>query len=295
MFNFYPYEQNRQNFYEKLRLEFPFIKKETIGKSLVGRNIEAFTIGSSSKRILLAAGFHGSEYLTINILFRFLWDLCLSLKNGSEIAGIKMKRYLGRRGVSFVPCVNPDGTEINLTGFSAAGEYSKLVELISPGTCRYQANARGVDINHNFPADWEKIHQREQAVGINSPSATRYGGKSPASEPETTALMNYCIRNKFFRAYAFHSQGREIYYTFGDKIPKASPAIARLLSSTSGYKLSVPPAIADGGGFKDWFIEKFDLPGFTFEIGKGENPLPLSDIDREYEMLIKCLCLMVIV
>ena len=27
--------------------------------------------------------------------------------------------------------------------------------------------------------------------------------------------------------------------------------------------------------------------GFTFEIGKGENPLPLSDLEEEYKILQK--------
>ena len=36
------------------------------------------------------------------------------------------------------------------------------------------------------------------------------------------------------------------------------------------------PEDADAGGYKDWFIQEFDRPGFTVELGLGENPLPLS-------------------
>lgn len=107
--------------------------------------------------------------------------------------------------------------------------------------------------------------------------------------------MNYCIKQNFSRCYAFHSQGREIYYTFGDETPKDSKTMARLLARTCNYKLSTPPSIADGGGFKDWFIHRFNKPGFTFEIGKGENPLPLSDLEEEYKILQKALCLAVII
>lgn len=295
MFNFYPYTENREKFCKTLMDSFPFIKKETIGKSLVGRNLEAFTIGNKSKRIIMVGGVHGSEFLTINLLFNFLWDLCLSYRDGSDVAGIKMKRYLNRRGVTFLPCLNPDGTDINLLGFSSSKGYAKLVEYICPHTCNWQANARGVDLNHNFPANWEVIHHQEEVLGICSPSNTRYGGKSPSSEPETISIMNYIISNDFGRCYAFHSQGREIYYDFGEHTPKDSPTIARLLCKTSGYTLSTPPEIADGGGLKDWFIERFHRPGFTFEIGKGVNPLPLSDLEEEYKILQKTLCLAVIV
>lgn len=295
MFKFYPYTENREKFARLLKEEFPFIKKETIGNSLVNRGIEAFSIGNSNNRILMVGGVHGSEYLTVNLLFRFLWDLSLSYKKGISVGSIKMKRYLNRTGVTIVPCLNPDGTDINLLGFASAENYSSLVEYTCPHTCSWQANARGVDINHNFPANWEHIHKLEVKMGISAPSNTRYGGPSPASEPETLAIMNYCLKNNFKRAYAFHSQGREIYYAFGKNTPKESSAIARLLSCTSGYILSTPPEIADGGGFKDWFIERFHKPAFTFEIGKGVNPLPISDLDEEYKILKKALCLSVII
>lgn len=295
MFNFYPYTENRENFQNLLIKDFPFIKKETIGKSLANRNIEAFTIGNKDKKIIMVGGVHGSEYLTINLLYKFMWQLCCSYKNGTTVADIKMKRFLHRQGVTFVPCVNPDGTDINLLGFSSAKNYSALVEYICPHTCKWQSNARGVDINHNFPANWDIIHKREIEMGISAPHNTRYGGKTPSSEPETIALMNYCIKQNFSRCYAFHSQGREIYYTYGNETPKDSPTIARLLARTCNYKLSTPPSIADGGGFKDWFIHRFKKPGFTFEIGKGENPLPISDLEEEYNILQKALCLAIIV
>ena len=176
MFNFYPHTKSREEFENRLIKEFPFIKKETIGKSLVNRNIEAFTIGNKNKKIIMVGGVHGSEYLTINLLYKFLWQLGCSYRDGSEVAGIKMKRYLHRRGVTIIPCVNPDGTDINLLGSSSANKYSSLINYICPHSCIWQSNARGVDINHNFPANWEEIHKREIALGISVPHITRYGG-----------------------------------------------------------------------------------------------------------------------
>ena len=34
---------------------------------------------------------------------------------------------------------------------------------------------------------------------------------------------------------------------------------------------------------KDWFLEEFHRPAFTIEVGKGENPLPHTDLDAIYE------------
>ena len=44
-------------------------------------------------------------------------------------------------------------------------------------------------------------------------------------------------------------------------------------------------------GFKDWFIETYDRPGFTVEIGKGTNPLPLEQFPEIYRKLRELLLL----
>ena len=36
-------------------------------------------------------------------------------------------------------------------------------------------------------------------------------------------------------------------------------------------------------GYKDWFIQNFNRPGYTVEVGLGENPLPVSDFERIYK------------
>ena len=51
----------------------------------------------------------------------------------------------------------------------------------------------------------------------------------------------------------------------------------------------LPEGTASHGGLKDWYIKNFRRPGFTIEIGKGENPLPLEDLDGIYEKLKKML------
>ena len=47
-------------------------------------------------------------------------------------------------------------------------------------------------------------------------------------------------------------------------------------------------------GYKDWFIQEFDKPGYTFEAGIGVNPLPISQLgtiylDNEKAMLLAAL------
>ena len=55
----------------------------------------------------------------------------------------------------------------------------------------------------------------------------------------------------------------------------------------------MPTGIADGGGFKDWFITEFCHPGFTIELGLGKNPLPAADTERIYERVKEMLMLFI--
>ncbi|NMC57148.1 MAG: peptidase M14, partial [Eubacteriaceae bacterium] len=51
----------------------------------------------------------------------------------------------------------------------------------------------------------------------------------------------------------------------------------------SGYTLERIDNIGQFAGFKDWFIKKFTRPGYTVEVGKGTNPLPISQFDKIYK------------
>lgn len=35
-------------------------------------------------------------------------------------------------------------------------------------------------------------------------------------------------------------------------------------------------------GYKDWFIQNYNRPGYTIEAGQGVNPLPISDFEGIY-------------
>ncbi len=288
--------KTRESIIGGLMLENGFLSRETIGESRCSRPIDMLCIGSRDKQVLIAGAFHGMEWLTTGILLRFTHDICTAVKSGSVICGIRIGTFLNMRGLALIPCVNPDGVEIQLHGAEAAGEYKELVEKACLGdTSAWQANAAGVDINHNFSAEWEKLHEAEIRNGITGPSATRYGGSFPESEPESRTIASYCRAGNISHAIAMHSQGEEIYWSFGDYHDDEAYKMAQAMASVSGYKISEPQGLAVGGGFKDWFVQKFRRPSFTVEIGKGINPLPVSELESIYnkikEMLVLSLVL----
>ena len=275
-----------QMYAHHLRRQYPFLTVHTLGKSVLGRPIWALQFGESRERVLFAGAFHGMEWLTCSLLLCFAEELCFALDRGFHMADLDVRRALLGRGLVIVPCVNPDGVEICLHGADAAlGLRDSVLRIGDGDTDHWQANARGVDLNHNFDAGWYILRQLEQESGITGPAATRFGGYAPESEPETQLLTALCRSVAFRHVLAFHSQGEEIYWHYGNHIPHNAALMARIFAMTSGYRAAAPNGLAAHGGFKDWFIAEFDRPGFTIEIGRGQNPLPLRDLQPIYDQL----------
>ena len=283
----------RQKVIEGLCEKYRFIRKSTIGRSCMGKSITALKIGSAPQYALIAAAFHGSERITSNVLLMFIEELAGAVETDGYISGINVRRALRGRGIIFVPCVNPDGCDISLLGsLGCADKAESLAKICKYDFEHWNANARGVDINHNFDAGWEELRELERKEGIYGPSPTRFGGYKPESEPETIALTELCRKADIRHVTALHSQGEVIYWSYGKKEPPRSRKMAEIMATSSGYALDIPISIATGGGFKDWFIDEFNRPGFTVEIGRGKNPLPIETAESIYmhirEMLILC-------
>ena len=54
------------------------------------------------------------------------------------------------------------------------------------------------------------------------------------------------------------------------------------MSEASGYALEETPYSSGFAGYKDWFIQQYDRPGYTIEVGRGTSPLPLSQFGKIY-------------
>ncbi len=267
---------------EQLLDTYPYLRRVILGKSFLGRPIYGFLLGNENRKNLMAGAFHGQEWLTASLLIRFLEDLCRAEQENLE----KTKVRLAEKGLIIIPMVNPDGCEIALFGPKSAGTQKHHVEEMKKRDSRsWQANARGVDLNHNFDAGFSQCRKMERQQGILSPGPRQHGGPYPHSEPETRAVVRACEDYRPDCVFAFHSQGEELFYQYGQHTPKESEAIAQKLSLLSGYERKTQSGLASHGGFKDWFIEAFHRPGFTIEVGKGENPLPIADLPGIYQKL----------
>lgn len=263
---------------EILANNYDIIEKFSIGKSVMQKDIWCLKIGEGKKKIILSGAYHGLEYLTAAFLIKFLSNYTVHIITGANYFGYDIKTLYEDVTLYIVPMVNPDGVDIAVNGLDITNEFHRhLISEVGIHSFNnvWQANARGVDINHNFDANWHMV--------VDKPVPSKYGGAYAESEPETKVITEFIRKEKFDMLLAFHSQGSEIYYDFDGMTGKHSLEIAKKMAEESGYAVRVPDGTAAFGGCKDWFIKEFGKEGFTVEIGKGKNPLPMSMMDDVYD------------
>lgn len=182
--------------------------------------------------------------------------------------------------LNIVPMVNPDGVDLVLNGPPEDESIrNKLIDWNSGSTdfSGWKANINGVDLNDQFPAEWERERERNP----KTPGPRDYGGESPLSEPESIAMAELTIERDFARVLAFHTQGKVIYWGFMGLEPPETETLVNEFARVSGYE--PVQTIESYAGYKDWFIQDWRRPGFTVELGLGTNPLPISQFGEIYE------------
>ena len=282
---------------EKTIIEFKnrydFFDVGTLGCSILGKSIPRITLGNGQKSVIYIGAHHGMEWITSALLMQFVHDFCEEYKNGGKLFDISPRILFETRKIHIIPMLNPDGIDYSIHGINTDNViYHRLIKMNNKSTdfTHWQANARGVDLNHNYNAGFEEYKIIERNGNISN-GATKFSGEYSESEPETRALCNFVRFEHPDLALTLHTQGEEIYYTSGEKSSSTSLSIAKTLSRLTGYKISFPTGTAKYGGFTDWFIDEFDKPSFTLECGLGENPLPFSDFEKIYSQIKRALFL----
>ena len=263
----------------------PVLTVTSLGRSLVGRSIPLIRLGNGEKSVLYVGSHHGMEWMTTMLLLKYLSEIITSYDKKGSILGCDTEELLKRRTVYVLPMLNPDGVELQINGCDPMNPLFDRLHRMSGGNYeKWQANGRGVDLNHNYNAGFDEYKKLENELGITA-GATKFSGSHPESEPETACLCSFIRTVEPSMLIALHTQGSEIYYDYNGKCPPSSLSIAKRMERLSGYTVSRPDGTACYGGLKDWFISEFDRPAFTIECGKGENPLPITDFDAVYSVI----------
>ena len=136
---------------------------EEYGLSVKGNKMVALKKGNMDNSIVIVGGVHAAEagqFTAIDIFEKF----CI----------IDEPSLYEKVGMAIMPSANPDEAERMAKGH----------------TYYLRENAAGVDLNRNFPADWEIVNNM-YGLSTDDPVSSTYRGPVPASEPETKAVINF--------------------------------------------------------------------------------------------------------
>ena len=257
---------------KKLARQYPqFIHLEVIGTSHDRREIIALTMGNPRKVLFCTAGVHGRESINPIILIHIMEEYAQAYREKQPVQGQPYTVYelLREYGICFVPLVNPDGYEIASRGFRRVRNLKlrQHLRIQTIPASEWKMNARGVDINRNFPC----YSYRPQNPG-----------DSPASENETKALIHLFHSCDSVGYVDFHSRGKVIYYyrnAMSGDYNRYSHRLAKYLQSLSDYELGDAAeefyTPYSGGNSVNYYSEVLKQPALTVETVEESASFPL--------------------
>ena len=194
---------------------------QVIGRSHEGRELRIRRIGFGPRRVLWVGGVHGNE-------------------REGRVATAQLPAALAREPgalalvtLTILEDVNPDGTARNTRG-----------------------NARGIDLNRNYPAK-------------NFLPGSRFGQR-PLDQPEARALHDLVRSERPHLVIVAHSWRNDHFINFD------GPAVelAELFARRSGYRVQPSDKIAPTpGSLGSWIGRTLGIPILTLEYHRGRDPV----------------------
>jgi len=174
---------------------------------------------------MVLGGIHGDEPKSVFLTNSLIELLSTSPKSAGRVTWI------------IVPLVNPDGFER-----------------------RKRRNARGVDLNRNFPTrNWQAGPARSRM----------YGGPAPASELETRAVMRIVKRFRPDVIITIHSINR---HRQCNNYDGPAGAIASAMSRHNRYPVTANIGYPTSGSFGTWAGVERGIPVVTLELPSHHSP-----------------------
>ena len=189
-----------------------------LGRSVQGAPLLLAIFGDGPERVLVVAGTHGDEPTGAAVAAALAQHMAA---RPEVVAGLT---------VGVLAAANPDG--------------------LRAGT---RANARGVDVNRNFPSsDWRAARLGELSHG-----------RMPASEPETRAVMRAVELVRPCRIVDVHAIARGWHCNNYD-----GPAreLAELMSRANGYPVRASIGYPTPGALGNWAGTDRGIPTITLEV-----------------------------
>ena len=267
---------------------YPFCRSEQLTASAFQRSIRTLVIGNGPRKVLYTAAHHANEWITALVLLKFGEDLAAAIAADTKIGGYNARDVARNATIYMVPMVDPDGVDLVVGAIQPGSVQYETARTLAdrypaiPFPDGWKANLLGVDLNLQYPAGWLQAREIKFSQGYTRPGPRDFVGRAPLNQLESRALAGYTEFIDPALVLAYHTQGGVIYWQYGGIEVPGARELGEEFARVSGYELADVPYESGFAGYKDWFIQYFRRPGYTIEVGQGENPLPISQFDEIY-------------
>ncbi len=236
----------------------------SIGKTYEGRDLWALRLNADAKGaapsrkpgIVFMGEHHAREHLSVEVPLRIAKRLV------EERARPEIARLLKDRDVYFIPMVNPDGAEYDVSG----DKYHMHRKNTRPNG----DGSMGTDLNRNYAFRWGG----QGASG--DPSDDTYRGPSAFSEPETRAVKAFVeARPNLKVLLSYHTFSELVLYPWGGTDETIQDAVALTaykkmaaeMAGMTGYRaMQSSDLYVATGDTCDWAWADHGIFAFTFEL-----------------------------
>jgi predicted deacylase len=239
--------------YAELTSHLRTLGARAIGASVRGEPLVVVERGTGSRVAIVVAGLHALEWIGVHAALAIV-ERCV--RRGDLDAD---------RRVIIAPCANPDG-------------YRAVSDDLAAGRRRFRrGNANAVDLNRNFPTDWQR------SIAPALPSLLT-NGAGPGSEPEVRAICDLldaevAAGRTIETAISLHSFGRKLLIPPGAHFRRAArdrelrTVAALVRARLPGYTIDqvarwLPGAFAHGLEI-DHFHARYGARALLVECSRG--------------------------
>lgn len=195
------------------------VRTVELGRSVSGKPIEMHIFGDAPRPAFIFGGIHGSEPTSAYVARKLV-----------EYLHEHPEAYAGT-SIAVLPAANPDGLK-----------------------ARTRRNARGVDLNRNFPArNWKR----------SRPTSASFGGSKAASEPETVVIMRAVRMLRPSCIVSIHSIARGKHCNNFDGPART---VAARMARENGYPVQPTMGYPTPGSFGSWAGVDQEIPTITLEL-----------------------------
>ena len=226
--------------------------------------------------VLITGAIHAEELVGVEVCHYAINKLLTGYTNDSLLTYL-----IDNLQIYFIPIVNPEGHSVVTSGLDITYRKNKRdnnangIFDFTPGD---GGDIDGVDLNRNFPFNWEG--------GDSQWISTSYRGPYPGSENEIQSIMRLAENYRFVEALFYHSSRSGRYnewviypWIWGGiqspdfpVISDIARTLASRLVSLRGGNYQAWYSISRNGNANDWFYSQLGTICLTVEVDTTTQP-----------------------